>query len=563
MKKLIKFLTCVFSFILLVASTFGCVDEVVIPEERPDYSNSNKEAKIWAYEATVNDWYQVNGVRYYFEQGMITSPETMALYKDGNFNILFINYNFQYNSVVDGENPFQGTDVEYVMDLAQEEGLPCFVFHNALHSLGAVSEPIINKDKALIEINREVPERSYYFDTYDYAVTNGISESDVPQSALEAIDEEKAIEEAYDSHVYGRTRFYNEADLDRYVALCLRGLKDHPAFRGVSLKDEPTWDLLEQLGVVYRSIVRVCNSDEVTTNDNPYVMMNMLPYNIADYHKVYFAENGNSLTSEEAYARYLEKYYECIGQYCGYFQYDDYPILEDKGMWSSYIRAHQMVSDFCKEKGLERRMVMQTCSYSQRRAPLEGDMWFQSNLSQAFGNKDFSYYTYNPTTNTSGSVVPDGIDTIVDRYGRPNERYNWVKAVNEEILFNSKALMNFEYVGMTYDAKAPMPGGMSYVDRLEKNDMTKLKGFTYEVKLQSGGMVLITELYDKENNQYGYYVVNATNPGYTSEIVVTLDFGEYDYVQVYQASKVSNAKTNDGKITVHLGTGRGAFVMPF
>ena len=159
--------------------------------------------------------------------------------------------------------------------------------------------------------------------------------------------------------------------------------------------------------------------------------------------------------------------------------------------------------------------------------------------------------------------MPDGIDTIVDRYGKPNERYNWVKSVNEEILFNSKALMNFEYVGMTYDAKAPMPGGMSYLDGLEKNDMTKLNGFTYEVKLQTGGAVLITELYDKENDQYGYYVVNATNSGYTSEVVVTLDFGAHEYVQVYQTAKITNAKTDSGKITLNLGTGRGAFVMPY
>jgi hypothetical protein len=477
--------------------------------------------------------------------------------------MLFINYNFQYNAIVDNDNPFKGTDVEYVMDLAQEAGLPCFVFHNGLHSLGAVTEPIINKDKALIEINREIPARNYYFDAYDYAKTHGISESNVPQSALKAIDAEKAIEEAYGSHVYGRTRFYNEADLDRYVALCLRGLKDHPAFRGVSLKDEPTWDLLEQLGVVYRSIVRVCNSDEITTNDNPYVMMNMLPYNTADYHKAYFAKDGLSMSSKDAYMSYLNLVYEHVSQYCGYFMYDDYPMLVDNEVLGTYLEAQQMVSEFCKEHNLERRMAMQTTVYANRRAPNGADMHWQGSMAMAFGNNDYSYYTYYPALNTTASTRPDETGHIVNHNGDPRELYYDIKDVNAQLRFNSKAMSNFKYQGMTYKTKAPMPGGMGYVNNMNIDSMTKLVGYDFSVNVQAGGMVLITEFYDAAKNQYGYCVVNGTNPAYTSEVVVTLDFGSMQNAQIYQNLNISNVKAKEGKVTINLGTGRSAFVMPY
>ena len=93
--------------------------------------------------------------------------------------------------------------------------------------------------------------------------------------------------------------------------------------------------------------------------------------------------------------------------------------------------------------------------------------------------------------------------------------------------------------------------------------MTKLVDYDFTVNIQAGGMVLITELYDAERNQYGYYVVNGTNPGYTSEVVVTLDFGSMQNAQIYQNSTISNVKAVEGKVTLNLGTGRGAFVMPY
>ena len=567
MRKITKFLTCIISFILLSSTILvGCGEkQLELPDNRPDYSQNTEVFDIWAYGATINDWYQVNEVRYYFEQGMIQSLETTKLHKDANFNMLFINYTFQYNASV-AENAFEGSDMKKVMDWAYELGMPCIVFHNSLHGLGSGTTALIDKDKAIVEINKLYPNRVNYFDAYDYCKSNhnnctSCTEENRPDEVKECIGEEQTLEELYEKFA-SRSHYYSEKDLDTYVEISLRGLKDHPAFAGVTLHDEPTWDRLAQVGTAYRSIARVCNNDENPLNDNPHVMMNMLPFNSHESHKPYFADGGNKMTSEEAYKKYLELYYEEIGQYCGYFQYDDYPIMSDGSVLETYLFAHRMTSEFCKEKGLERRMVMQTCSYSSRRAPSETDMYFQANVSQAFGNKEFSYYQYYPSAN-SGSGLPDETSYIVDRDGDPNPRYYWVKDINGEMLFNSKALMQFEYQGMTYKTKAPMPGGMAYASGLTNDDMAELKDYDFKVNLQAGGMVLITELYDAKNDQYGYYVVNTGNTMYSSELEVTLDFGDNQFVQIYQNSNIIDAKTDQGKAKIYLGSGRGAFVMPY
>ncbi len=577
-KNLIKILACAISTVLMTTAFIGCGSSESLEgalENRPDYSNSEKECTIWAYDASPSDWYQCNNVRYYLDE-MVTSPETLQLYVDGNFNMFFINYAVQYNSFA---SDFEGSDMEKIMDMAHEKGLPCFVYNQVIHSLSgadSTKDPIIDTARAVKSLktiaDSEGYSREYFFGYDDYCYNQGHASNcdqctaeKLPETVKEKIDSKKAVNEICSSAMSNNARnaFYNEDDLDGYIELALDGVQHHPAFRGVSLKDEPFWQYVPSVGIVYRSLVRVLNNDENPANDNPYVMMNMLPYNTADYHKAYFAKDGLSMSSKDAYMSYLDLVYEHVSQYCGYFMYDDYPILVDNGVLGTYLEAQQMISDFCKEHNLERRMVMQSTSYSNRTVPKGADMYWQGSMAMAFGTNDYSYYTYYPYLNTDNSTRPDEDNHIVKHNGDPNEVYYDVKAVNAELRFNSKAMLNFKYQGMTYKAKAPMPGGMGYVNNMNINTMTKLVDYDFSVNVQAGGMVLITEFYDAEKNQYGYCVVNGTNPAYTSEVVVTLDFGSMQNAQIYQNLNISNVKAKEGKVTINLGTGRSAFVMPY
>ncbi len=465
----------------------------------PDYSACTEEFTMFAYNPMCDDWYQRNGVRYYLDESQATI-ENLQKYVDCGFNYLFVDWVFQENALEESYN-FETTKMKKVMDMAHELGLKCFVYQPQIHSLSNFDETHINPEKA-------------------------------------ATDKENKY-------------FNSQEEINAYVAKTLVGLKDHPAFDGVSLIDEPRFSKFQAISETYQAVKAAA--------PDAYVMLNLLP----------FAENSNmhldlycgslEYSAEEAYKKYLDLYYEKVGKDLGYLMYDDYPILEG-GVLPTFLYNNSVVSDFCAEKGLTRTTVYQSCSYSNRRGAAAADIHFQMNIGMAFGNKSYSYYTYYPLIN-SGDPVDEG-DSIVRYSGEANQLYYDIQSITKEMQFNAKALMNFEYKGMQHKIKAPVYS-LDYIGRLENDDFQLLKDYTFEMKLQAGGIVLVTELYDAGNDRYGYYVVNITDPQFTSEAIVELDFGSYEYAQIYQFGQATNICTNGGKLKVSLGSGRGAFIMPF
>ena len=481
------------------AFAFGCGKNEENFENAPDYSAESGEYNIWAYSATCDDWYMLNGQTYYFEQGTMQTAEHTKWYKEGGFNVLFIDWTFSEDTLAEGYD-FENGKLKTVMDLAHAEGLKCFIFQPNLHTLSQTEESLINPEKA-----------------------------------------------------DGKTFFASQDALNDYVERALAPVMAHPAFYGVSLVDEPSYLQFDAISQVYDAVKAVC--------PDAYVMINMLPCQDTALLKGMYCEGGADMNFVDAYKQYLNLYYEKIGSKCGYFMYDDYPIMQD-GILSTFLMNNQIVSEFCAEHDLERRMVLQTTKYADRRAVKESDMWWQLNIAAAMGTRDFSYYTYYPTVNTNGTL-PDETAFIVNRTGERNPIYYDLQNIHRELQFMAKPLLNFEYVDMDYFVKQPLSNGMNYLYGLEKGTLMHVSDVSFEMKLQTGGVVLITELYDKENDRYGYYLVNATEPQYESEAVVTLTFSGFENAQIYQFGTVANTGLNDGKLTVNLGTGRGAFVIPF
>ncbi len=508
MKKFIKKICLLLSVMLTTAACASCSKDEsakVDLTNAPDYSASTEQFTVFAYNGVCDDWYQRNGVRYYLDESLAT-VESLQQYVDGGFNYLFVDWVFQEAATVDGYN-FENGKLKEVLDMADQVGLKCVVFQPEIQSLSNSEESRINAEKAAT-VNETTSAANMFFNSQE--------------------------------------------DMNAYVAKALKGLKDHPAFDGVILIDEPKYTKFQAISEVYQAVI--------AADPDCFVMLNLLP----------FAENSNQhkdlycgsieYSSEEAYRMYLDEYYEKVGKYMGYVQYDDYPILED-GILSTFLYGNKVVSEFCAEKGLKRTTLYQTLVYSNRRPVMEADVYFQMNVGQAFGNRSYCWYTYYPLINTTKTYLNEA-DFIVDYTGTPTQRYYWVQAATEEMQHNAKALMHFEYQGMQYQVKAPV-SSLDYINRLENDEFKLLKGYTFEMKVQTGGIVLVTELYDETNDRYGYYAVNITDPQYTSEAIVELDFGSYEYAQVYQFGKTTNTCTNDGKIKISLGSGRGAFIMPF
>ena len=497
----------------------------------PDYSNSTKTYTLLAFSSICDDWYECNKKRTYLDSSLLTE-ENFQQYVDCGFNYLFIDYVWQENSMVfkakkdeygntvlddDGntvyENSynFQNGDLKRILDMAQKKGIKCVVFQPNIQALSNSEESRINPEKAA-KVNIYTDSASkLYFD--------------------------------------------NQEKLNAYVAEALKDLKAHPAFDGVIFIDEPGFKKFDAMKEVYDAVKSAC--------PDANVKQNMLPYADSNEHRMYYF-GRQEVATEVAYQEYLEKYYEKIGKDLGYFQYDDYPILQkDKGgVLASFLYCNQTVSNFCKKYGLERKTIYQTCNYSNRRGVKDADIYFQLNVGMAMGNKTFIYYTYYPIISTAQNSLNED-DYIVNRQGKPNPKYYTIQNFHKEMQYNAKALMNFDYVGMQYHYVSPLPNGMTYLNGLVNDDFSILKDVKTEFRIQEGGAVLVTELYDAEKQQFGYYIVNITDPGFTSEAVVELDFGSKQYAQIYQFSTTTNIKTNNGKIKITLGSGGGAFVMPF
>ena len=100
-------------------------------------------------------------------------------------------------------------------------------------------------------------------------------------------------------------------------------------------------------------------------------------------------------------------------------------------------------------------------------------------------------------------------------------------------------------------------------DCVKNDEFSKLSSYDFVMLKDMGGLLLISELYDEKNDQWAYYVVNATDSGISSEMSVTLTFNDYENVQMVQSMNTFNAGLKEHTITFELGSGRAAIVMPY
>ena len=124
MKKKRKIISLILTLAFALGGV-GCGVDAGKSSNAPDYSKSDKEYTIWAYSGTCDDWYQVNGTRYYFKDGTRQTAERTKLYADGGYNVLFVDWTFTYGG--ESADDFAKSNTKKVMDLAYEEGLKCFV----------------------------------------------------------------------------------------------------------------------------------------------------------------------------------------------------------------------------------------------------------------------------------------------------------------------------------------------------------------------------------------------------------------------------------------------------
>lgn len=204
-------------------------------------------------------------------------------------------------------------------------------------------------------------------------------------------------------HIIGE--FYqSEEEFDEFLRDCIKDYKDHPAFKGVAIIDEPT---IKKKGVIHemaRAMKRVCPKAVVHTCFNPLFCVCGGPME-----EVYL---GKGKDSYDAYGNYIDAM-SC--QELGYFCYDDYPFKFTEGLplEPQFIKTMQFVSRRCKKNNLPYEMAIQSYSpnvvdnHGNERLLDEADLNWQANLALGFGAKKIYYYTYWRFQTRGALVRPD------------------------------------------------------------------------------------------------------------------------------------------------------------
>lgn len=488
-----------------------------------DYSNEKATFDAYAYSGPTNGQWTVDGVKQESNPIDYRTVEHLTTYKDAGFNIYLAQDSINVNSTT------WKTDGEVIMDRANEAGLKVILTDKRIQDL---SEPI----------------------TVTSTGTSG--------TAWE-IGEGK--------------RFKNLAALDSYIAECLSLYKDHPAFYGVMLGDEPSYQNAYCYGEVYKAIKRVA--------PDVYVQYNLLPLNNNKDSIKYRYPNlatDNSITNadiENAYVAYLEAFLDSMG--VDYVQYDHYPMKSEMGIFvenpyisPTYLRGLQLVGELAKTRDIAVKVVAQTCVQNTSgedgmlylRQITEDDARWINNSLLGFGVKEINYFTYwtKQANYSEGEWFVDG-GSFVNRDGTTTELYNFMKTIMAENQAFAGTIKSFDYRGSrVYNGKSVF--SEQHISWLKSNDTF---GCITNVTT-SQEATLVTELYDWERYNYMYMLMNTidTNEknakGQDTTQTITVTFNDYyTNAYVYQNGVRTSVALANGVYTVTLTAGQAVYVLPY
>lgn len=517
------------SFIATVMSvlTFCCAGcqttEVTDPKlaQAPDYSQYTHTFNSYAYSGPNNGTYRIDDVVYDTGVNLMTE-EHLGDYKAVGLNIWLpqsdLNISSGYNESV-WEN-----EIKPYMDMAHKLGLKVILNDQNIQWLSYQNCPLIGEDDPTTE----------------------------------------------EKEAYG---FADEAELDAFIAKCSALYKDHPAFYGLMLGDEPRPYKVTAYGQTYASIRRVLG-------DDVFIQYNLLPGDVGYHEDARFPE----LTEEEddpnftEYERTLKQYEKYLNLFLdalpgiGYLQYDDYPV--HNGFYDEdYIASLQVAAKVAAERGLELHIVSQTFSmytsgpdsFLHWKAPTKQDLQWMNNILLGFGVKEIHYYTYvtRGSSRTDGEFFIDGA-SFITRMGEKTQVYHSM----QEILANNQkfapVIKQFDYQGSKSYRVRPNNFDVTQVGTMDNSYVfKKLKDVSINKEI-----AMVTELYDSDNDNYMYMVMNMLGSGCEGSRAfqtTTLTFSsEYTHVVVYKNGVGTPQKLEAGnKLTVKLAAAEAVYVLPY
>ena len=308
-------------------------------------------------------------------------------------------------------------------------------------------------------------------------------------------------------------RFNTETELDEYVESCIKDYLDDVI--GVDLRDEPNYTEMQSFSTVYRSIRRV--AEKLGRNDF-YIHINLLPINYN--HRItvnpdktrtyinsnYFIPDKDYVDIRQAFTYYITGFLD--GCKANRLCVDDYPFRRGRFL-STYFTSLQILAEECRKRDVEFSFVLQAFDTSNCifREVDKYNMYLQMNAVVGYGAKDVGFYTYMSHGASTNKFVEKA--AFVKANGDKNPTYFNAKKVMQEFQDFAPVIQPFNYCG----SKIYYSTDFYYVSITEKFDneynLKEIESVTVD-----NDLILITQMYDKNTDEYLYMVLNAADTCY-------------------------------------------------
>jgi len=307
--------------------------------------------------------------------------------------------------------------------------------------------------------------------------------------------------------------------------------KDHPAFAGLMLADEPNQEAFPALKLKLDEFKETFPGKLGWTNT--YVN-----------------------TADDFYNTHSKRWIEEVG--VQYMSYDHYALLDNGDIRQDYFQNLEFVRTLAKKHNLPAHNFLLTTGHvvsgaMAYRTPNEAELRWQIACDLAYGYSWFTHFN---------CWTPDPLDknTIIAPDGSRTQLYYDVKTTNLEMHKWDHVYLSFEWQGT-----APILGNrglMNWMFSIIENVVEKdqIDG----IKAVRATEDILVGIFKDANKNKGFMVTNATNPFEEKFNRVTLEFEKpYKGVQIYERGVPRIADLDkDGRVVIDLEPGDGAFLIP-
>lgn len=333
-----------------------------------------------------------------------------------------------------------------------------------------------------------------------------------------------------DSQVTGS---YDDDDLQLLINT-LAQYKDHPAFAGSMVIDEPGVVSFPNLGNLHKNYK--------TQLPNHTFYINMLPNYASTNQLVNGAAGGAVNDNSMTYERYMRNYLETVKT--PYYSYDFYPFtgLEYAKMRKGYFAQMAQIRAITLEYEIPFWTFIQASSWSPShlRVPNQTEIYWQVSTSIAMGAKGIQYFMYYTSMEQGAESFAGG---MVDQQGNKNAMYTYVQNANMHLKTIENIVMNAAHMGVLVHGNSPddIPASV------------QLETFSGLKQLQGDDMLVGAYNYKQKPV---FYVVNNSFTNETGEH--TLVFDQTFRIKIYEGTQTRIVETD--RLNLSIGAGEGVLI---